>query len=59
MEISELALDPVFPLVRGRPWAGDFTFLSTDWFICRLGVLGGVGPRANSVPGTYQEPHER
>ena len=42
--MSELTLDPVFPLPPGDPGAGDITFLGADWFICQLGATGGVGP---------------
>ena len=42
--MSELTLDPVFPLPPGHLGAGDITFLSADWFICQLGAIGGVGP---------------
>lgn len=42
--MSELTLDPVFPLPPGDLGAGDITFLSADWFICQLGAMGGVGP---------------
>ena len=44
VEMSELTLDPVFPLPPGHLGAGDITFLSADWFICQLGAMGGVGP---------------
>lgn len=47
--MSELTLDPVFPLPPGDLGAGDITFLSADWFICQLGAMGGVGPTLGTL----------